>query len=98
MFKAGRFFNDYRGDGWFVSASTKSGWWLLAFRWRWHLYFIRPPGKPHVWRLYVGPFELERTNINARCQSCGDIIEKGECECTVPRPDEPAPPNVKVAP
>lgn len=58
--KQGRLYDPYRGDGWFVSLINQNGTYTLAARWRWHFYFIRPPGKPHVWRLYLGPFEFER--------------------------------------
>jgi hypothetical protein len=50
-----KFRDFYHGDGWFVSGRH----WLLAVRWRWHFYFIRPPGKPGYKRIYFGPFELE---------------------------------------
>ena len=60
--RSGRFIDFYRGNGRFVSVRTKSGWWCLSVRLRWHMYAIRPPGKPCTWRLYIGPFELERTS------------------------------------
>ncbi|WVH13939.1 hypothetical protein CASP1_00016 [Alcaligenes phage CASP1] len=53
--KVGRFSNSWRGNGVFIS------FWrvLIALRWRWHLDYIRPSGKPGYRRLYVGPVELE---------------------------------------
>ena len=50
-----RFSDPYRGDGWYISGNK----WTVAFRWRWHLYFIKPDGKPSYRRFYVGPFEFE---------------------------------------
>ena len=58
--RSGRFIDFYRGNGWFVSVRTKFGWWSLSVRRRWHMYAVRPPGKPCTWRIYIGPFELER--------------------------------------
>lgn len=54
--RSGRFCDPLRGNGVQVSA----GRWTLALRWRWHLYLVRPPGKPGYVRLYLGPLEIER--------------------------------------
>jgi hypothetical protein len=61
--KYGRLWDDYRGHGAFVSFPRKDGWLMFAVRLRWHLYWIRPQGKPHVARLYVGPFMIERARL-----------------------------------
>lgn len=45
----------------------------------------------------VVPTPQEPDLEGIRCQSCGDIIKNGQCECTEPWPDKPAPPNAKVA-
>lgn len=62
--RCGRFGDPYRGDGWFVSFRTRSGFLLVAVRWRWRFAWVVPPAKPWVRRLYVGPFEFERTRIS----------------------------------
>ncbi|CAB3654251.1 hypothetical protein LMG26685_02915 [Achromobacter mucicolens] len=51
----GTFVDERRGDGVFVAFGRV----LLALRWRWHFYAVRPPGKPGYFRLYVGPLEIE---------------------------------------
>lgn len=61
--KAGRFHDYWRGNGWFVAFTLRGAWLLFAFRpTSWRLRLVRPPGKPGVTRLYMGPFEVERTN------------------------------------
>lgn len=58
--KWGRFSDEYRGSGWFVSWFIKHGYLLLAFRpFNWSMRYARPALQPWVRRLYVGPIELE---------------------------------------
>ena len=53
--KYGKFSDPCRGNGWHISA----GKWTLAFRNRWHFYFVRVHGKPGVSRIYMGLVEIE---------------------------------------
>lgn len=58
--KYGRFSDEYRGSGWFVSWFIKHGYFLLAFRpFNWSVRYARPALQPWVRRLYVGPIEIE---------------------------------------
>ena len=59
--KASSFNDPYHGDGWFVSFWFRSGYLLIAFRWRWRFAFVGSPPLLNKWRLYVGPVELEHT-------------------------------------
>lgn len=60
--KVGRFHDYWRGNGWFVAFQLRGSWLLFAFRPKhWWLRLARPPAKPGVIRLYIGPFEVERT-------------------------------------
>ena len=53
--KLGKFADYYRGNGLHISGRN----WTVALRNRWHIGFIKPPGKPGYSRLYIGPIELE---------------------------------------
>lgn len=53
--RAGRFQDTWRGNGVYISGRR----WLVALRWRWHFYYVEPPGKPGYRRLYLGPIEFE---------------------------------------
>lgn len=53
--KYGFFYDDWRGNGVHLSGAR----WTVALRWRWHVAFVSPPGKPGYTRLYVGPLEIE---------------------------------------
>lgn len=55
------FYDPWNGDGVYHAWKIGTGWLLIALRWRWHLRFTRPPAKPGVWRLYIGPLEIERS-------------------------------------
>ena len=53
--RAGRFVDEWRGNGVFVALGRIT----LALRWRWHFYVVRPPMKPGYLRIYIGPLEIE---------------------------------------
>ncbi|SOC45714.1 hypothetical protein SAMN05892877_117103 [Rhizobium subbaraonis] len=56
--KLGRFHDDWRGNGVFVSFIGEVGHVLFAARWAWRFDYVHLPVKPYR-RLYVGPFEVE---------------------------------------
>jgi hypothetical protein len=64
----GRFVDQWNGNGWFVSFLFSWGWLLLAVRpWHWRLrMFWRLPNNHMVTRLYLGPFEIELTNVKRK--------------------------------
>jgi hypothetical protein len=65
--KRGRFADQYRGNGFFVSWRIARGTLLFAIRPKnWHLYYVRLSLQPWVQRLYVGPFEFELTTLRSR--------------------------------
>lgn len=55
--KYGRFWDPYRGGGYFVSFRIEPGFLLFAVRLRWHFYTI---DLDHKRRWYIGPFEIEK--------------------------------------
>ena len=58
--KFGRFSDEYRGNGWFVSWFIRRGYVLLAVRpMNWAFRFAHPALQPWVKRIYIGPFEFE---------------------------------------
>lgn len=60
--RSGRFHDYWRGNGWFAAFPLRGGWLLLAFRPKcWRLRAVRPKWKPDVTRVYIGPFEIERS-------------------------------------
>lgn len=64
--RSGKFSDQYRGDGYYVSFHLKFGWLLFGFRPRhWHLYFTKLPERPAA-RLYAGPFEVEFYRVKYR--------------------------------
>lgn len=60
MMKAGKFTDSWRGNGWHISSYN----WTVAFRWRWHFYFVKLPNRQNVRRVYLGPFEIEYRGNN----------------------------------
>lgn len=60
---SGRSYDAWRGDNAFFRMNFNRGHLLLALRWRWHLYFVRPAAKPHYHRLYLGPVEIEWSHL-----------------------------------
>lgn len=53
----GKFYDPYRGDGYFISFRIKPGFLLLGIRWRWN---FRYADLGHKWRCYIGPLEIEK--------------------------------------
>lgn len=53
----GRFYDPYRGDGYFVLFRIPGGFLLLGVRWRWH---FRYANLECTRRWYLGPFEIEK--------------------------------------
>jgi len=51
----GKFIDHWRGDGVFLTFGLVT----LALRRRWHLYVVKPQGKPGYRRVYIGPLEIE---------------------------------------
>ncbi len=66
--KFGRYNDPYRGNGWFLSWMWIRGFFLICLRpFNWHCYYVRPPMKKWVHRLYIGPFEFELTRLGSAC-------------------------------
>ena len=60
--KYGRFWDPYRGGGYFVSFRVTPGFLLFAVRLRWHFYTVDLDNKR---RWYIGPFEIEKYKRSA---------------------------------
>ena len=57
--KRGIFYDEWRGNGYFISALGENAHVTLALRWRLRFGYVRPAGKPNYHRLYIGPLEIE---------------------------------------
>lgn len=64
LIRSGTMYDPWNGDGWFIALSTTNGHFTFAVRYRWHLRYVKPPGKPGYRRVYIGPFEFEWSTQN----------------------------------
>ena len=66
------FSDPYRGDGVFKSFDG----WLFAIRRRWHFYAIHLPGRRGYFRVYIGPFEIEKRPTEKQARQALDTIRQ----------------------
>lgn len=60
LHRASRMRGNSKGDGWYVSLITRSGFLLVAVRpTYWRIARVALPNRPGVTRYYFGPLEIE---------------------------------------